>query len=341
MLVKQGTANLDAYNLWLKAHHWIGNPDPNRLDEAIELLQQAIKLDQHYAEAWGDLAYLHSYSAAWLPDPVVSLTRASSAATVALLNCPDNQMALLVQGRSCMVIDHDPQGAAEYFERARTAGVDQSAWAFNRAYFIDAPLGRYADAIPRLVAAKQRDPLAQTVRCALIDMYLASGLSREALAEAEGLRELRPLVMESLAIMGRAYLAAGDVMGAREMSADVQAATRGLYARGSPYLVFAIGSATGEVTESREALAEFLRENPEERPVLLWLVGEGYKAVGEYAHALDAWTRAVDRHEVYATTRLAIENRNHPVIGKDPRFLALLKRMGLENEGSAAGAKIP
>jgi TolB-like protein len=338
MLVRQGTSNLEAYNLWLKAHAWIGNPDPNTLDTAIALLQQAIKLDQDYADAWGDLAYLHSYSAAWLPDPVGPLTQASSAATVALLNSPDNPMALLTLARSSMLVDRDAKAAARYYERARTAGVDQSAWAVNRTYFLDAPLGRYADAIPRLEAVKQRDPLAQTVRFGLIDMYLASGHVREAVAEAEDLRKLRPLTMESLAVMGRAYLAAGDVPAAREMSAELQAASRSLYKRGSPYLVFAIGCATGEVTESREALGEFLRENPEERPVLLWLVGEGYKAVGEYAHALDAWTRAVDRHEVYVVSRLAIDNFSHPVLGKDPRFLALLKRMGLEGDGETAAA---
>ena len=40
------------------------------------------------------------------------------------------------------------------------------------------------------------------------------------------------------------------------------------------------------------------------------------------------------KHEPLALTRMPIENRDHPVIGKDPRFRALLKRMGLEGEGS-------
>jgi hypothetical protein len=34
---------------------------------------------------------------------------------------------------------------------------------------------------------------------------------------------------------------------------------------------------------------------------------------------------------------MLIFNRNHPVIGRDPRFLALLNRMGLEGDQSAAG----
>ena len=77
---------------------------------------------------------------------------------------------------------------------------------------------------------------------------------------------------------------------------------------------------------------ELFGQNPE-RPLLgFWFVGLGYRAIGDYTRALDAWTRAVDRHEVYALTRMPIENRNHPVIGKHPRFLALLKRMGLESK---------
>jgi TolB-like protein len=332
ILVKHGTSNLEAYNLWLKAHQWIGNPDPNKLDEAVELLQQATKLDRNYADAWGELAYMHSYSAAWALDPVVSLVRAASAATVALLHAPDNQMALITLARSSMLIDRDTTAAAKYFERARTAGVDLSVWAFNKTYFLDALLGQHDDAIPNLTKAKQRDPLAQTVRFALIDMYLAIGRISEAVAEADELRKLRPLGLESVAVAGLAYLAAGDVQKAREMATELQATSMTLYQRGSPFLVFAIGSATGEVTESRNALDELLRENPDERLASLWLVGEGFKAIGEYERALDAWTRAVDRHEVYAVSRIALDNRSHPFIGKDPRFRALLKRMGLETD---------
>jgi len=37
-----------------------------------------------------------------------------------------------------------------------------------------------------------------------------------------------------------------------------------------------------------------------------------------------------DRHGLYASSTLVLNNRKHPVIGKDPRFLARLRRLRLE-----------
>jgi hypothetical protein len=44
-LVKQGTTNLEAFNLWLKAHEWLRNPNPIAVDAALEHLRQAVELD--------------------------------------------------------------------------------------------------------------------------------------------------------------------------------------------------------------------------------------------------------------------------------------------------------
>jgi tetratricopeptide (TPR) repeat protein len=167
------------------------------------------------------------------------------------------------------------------------------------------------------------------VRFALADMYLASGRVGEAVTEALALQQLRPLTLEAWAICGRIFAICGDIARARAAAAGLRDATLRLYSRGSPYVLFAIAEATGDHAEATAALEEFLRQNPDSRPLQLWLIGEGCKALGQYERALHYWTRAVDRHEVYALTRLAVENRNHPVIGKDPRFLVLLERMGL------------
>ena len=66
-------------------------------------------------------------------------------------------------------------------------------------------------------------------------------------------------------------------------------------------------------------------------------IAEGYKALGEYDRAIAWWSRAVDQHVPYTLGWMAMMNRGHPVIGSHPRFLALLKRMGLEGDQTAAG----
>ena len=84
MLVKQGTTNLDAYNLRLKAHQWLLSPDPKTFGMAIEQLQHAIALDPSYGDAWGELGYIYAYSATWARDPMSPMMEASTAAARAL-----------------------------------------------------------------------------------------------------------------------------------------------------------------------------------------------------------------------------------------------------------------
>ena len=68
-----------------------------------------------------------------------------------------------------------------------------------------------------------------------------------------------------------------------------------------------------------------------------YLIGAAYKTLGDYDQAFNWWTRAVERYEAWTLLYMPARNRNDPVIGKDPRFLALLKRMGLEGEGEKKG----
>lgn len=191
-----------------------------------------------------------------------------------------------------MLVDRDATATARLLDRARAAGAEPALWAFNKTYFLDGPLGRYDAAL-------------------------------DTLAEAEVLQRLRPLTLEALSICGRVFIACGDLARARAVDTELRSATLRLYSTGSPYVLFAIAEATGDREAAAAALEELLRQSPDSRPVQLWLVGQGCKVLGEYERALLYWTRAVDRHEVYALTRLPMVNRN------DPRFLALIERMGL------------
>jgi TolB-like protein/tetratricopeptide (TPR) repeat protein len=329
MLVNQGTSNLEAYNLRLQARPWLTNPDPKTLQTAVWQLKQAITLDQHYADAWGDLAYVYGYTTVWAADPVKRLMKTSDAAANALRISPSNVMALLMQAYLSMVVARDPTTSSTYFRQARVAGVDESLWAFNKAYILDGPCGHYDTAIGSLEAAAQKDPFALNVKWALIDMYLASGRIAEAVTGADTLQQLGLKTPEGAIVSALAFVAGGQVSRALDISAALEAVSR-VDVRGSPHLKFAINAATGKHAESKQLLDVLLLQSAEGRPVSSWLIGAGYKALGDYEQAVESWRHAVDKHEPLALTRMPIENRNHPVIGKHPGFLVLLRRMGLE-----------
>ncbi len=338
MLVKQGTANIEAYNLWLKGHQWLTTPIPATANTAIEQLRQSVALDPNYADAWGALAYVYAYSGIWASDPTPLLVNATDAAAVARVLAPGGVLPLLHQGYTSLLVHRDAETSAEYYEQSRAAGVDLSAWAYNKAYLLDGPMGRFDTAVNVLKEAEARDPLAPGLKWALMDMYLASIRIADAVAIADA--QCGSSLPDMNVVAGLAYVAAGNIERARDCLAMVRAVTGDYYAEGM-LLHFAIDDATSDRDDATQLLDLALIRAAQYHDVSPYLVGEGYKACGKYGAALDEWSRAADLRAPWILSLMPLRNRNHPVIGKDPRFLALLKRMGLENEGSAAGAKSP
>ena len=334
-LIRQGTSNLEAYNLWLKAHEWLRNPNPVAVDTALVQLQQAVALDPDYIAAWGDLAYVHAHKSVWAGDPVPSLLEAYRAAAIALAREPANVPALLVHAYVSMLVHHDAAAAARYMAEAREAGGDPSVWAYNNALLHSGPLGDYESALAALQEAESRDPLAPNVRLAQIEMNLAAGHVADAVAVADAAQPLLPGAPMLMLIAARAYIADGDIERARE---HMEAArhTGVVNFPGFTLLRFAIDDGARDHADARALLEELLEKGVDGQSNACYVIGEGYKAIGDYDRAIEWWSRAVERHEPWSLSFMPARNRNHPVIGKDPRFLALLKRMGLEG-GTAAG----
>ena len=56
-----GTTNIEAYNLLLQGNYYYCRGDSGDNAKAIEVYQQALKLDPHYAVAWAKLARVYAW----------------------------------------------------------------------------------------------------------------------------------------------------------------------------------------------------------------------------------------------------------------------------------------
>jgi len=335
-LVRQGTTNLQAYNLWLKAHQALTQPSAETLRIAIQGLNHAIELDPTYGDAWGDLSYAYCFLSTWDGDPMPSLVNAATAATVARSHAPKNGTASMTEACISAVVHFDPVTARSYFDRARAEGVDESDCAFLKAHALYGPSGEYDQAITELKEAERSDPLSPNLKQGLMEMYVGAGRVAEAVEVAESV--LRPGLNAPgpMLVAGLAFLAAGDTARAQR----ILVAMRGMTGDEFMYtllLQFNVDAATGNRTEAMSMLERLLRGYSEGQSVPAYAIGEGYKALGDYDEMFVWWTRAVDQHHPLALVNIPIRNRRHPVFGKDPRFLALLKRMGLAGEKKGAG----
>jgi tetratricopeptide (TPR) repeat protein len=327
-LVTQGTSNLEAYGLRLRARAWLTDPAPATADAAVEHLRRALALDPRYADAWGNLAYVYGYMSTWAADPVPSLMKAHHAASVALSLEPTNVLALVIQAYLDMLVDRDAVTAEARYQQARAAGVDLSVWAYMKAYALDGPLGHFDAAIAALKDAEQRDPLAPNVKWALIEMYRGAGRHTEMVAAAEELQRLGCRSPDGMVVMGLAFAAAGDVARATPLLAELRTKFGDDWWHIAS-LQSVIDVATGHPDHARTLLDNMARQCADELPLSAASIGEGYVVLGEFEEAIKWWSRAAERRQTYSLTVVPTRYRNHPVIGKNPRFLALLRRMGL------------
>ena len=336
-LVKQGTRNLEAYNLWLKAHAWLTTLDVTRSEEVIDQLKQATALDRDFAEAWGDLCYVYGYMTLGAgDDPVPLLMEANRACVLALDRSPSVVPALLCEGFLAMLLRRDPQASASWYQKARAAGADLSVWAFNRAYLLDGPMGRFDDAIAILRQAEHHDPLAPNLKWALMEMYCAASRVEEAVTVVDASRDRRCGSPDEFQVTIWTLAAGGRINEAQALLEEFRARSHEDDNWRQQAEFFCAG-ATGDHREARRLLERLLRRHAEGQPVSGCTVAAGYRALGDCDQALHWWTRAVTFRETWALSQMAVRYRNDPLIGKDPRFLALLRRMGLES-GALAGA---
>jgi len=335
-LVRHGTTNLEAYNLRLKAHERLATPDPLTADQSFSQLRQAIKLDPTYADAWGDLAYLQLATTTWEVDPVPAMLESYRSAMVALDRDPDNVQALLVLAYLSTLVHRDHAAAGRYFARARQHGTDLSYWAFIKAVTHDGPLGRCEEALAAIDEALTKDPLAPSLLSARVWTLMAVGRMAEAVAAADAALPLASRATVLLLVAARTHVAVGNVARALEL---LESASHTSAERYPGYLPLRIAAEVGAGNRdlAQELLDRLLERGVDAQPSACYAIGEAYLALGDVDRTFEWWTRSIERREPWSVWFMPTQYRNHPVIGKDPRFLVLLRRMGLES-GAVAGA---
>jgi TolB-like protein/Tfp pilus assembly protein PilF len=330
-LVRHGTTNLDAYNLRLMAHERLAVPDPLTVDQSFSQLRQAIALDPGYADAWGDLAYLQLAMTFWEVDPVPAMLESYRSAAVALDHDSGNVPALLVLAYVSTLVHRDEAAAGRYLARARQRGTDLSLWAFNKAVTHDGPLGRYDEALAVLEEALARDPLGPALLSARVWMLSGAGRTVEAVAAADAALPLAAHASMLLVVAIRANVAAGNVARALEL---LESASHTTAARTPGYLPQKIAAevAAGNRASAQELLDRLLERGVDAQPSACYAIGESHLALGDIDRTFEWWTRSVERREPWSVWFMPTLYRHHPVVGKDPRFVALLRKIGMAGQ---------
>jgi len=314
------TQDTEAYQLYLKGRYWSERLTQEGFQKAVGYFNQAIEKDPAYALAYTGLADAYYWVSNIYLRPKEAMEKSRWAAMRALERDSLLSETHLSLALVKLAYDFDWPGAEVAFRRATELNPG-FAWAhfwFGR-YLTW--MGRYDEATAELERAKQLDPLSPFIS---VEMGLPAFFMHrydEALENARKTVEMNPSFFFAHFVLGDQYVQKGDYVSAiTELQAAVQL-------EDSPVILAGLGrayAAAGETTKAYSILRE-LSTRPYPPPYDIALI---YCSMGKKDQAFEWLEKAFeDRNDQLIW--LKGDPRVDP-LRSDPRFISLLKRLGLD-----------
>jgi serine/threonine-protein kinase len=317
-----GPEHLEAYHLYLKGRHEWNKRTQSALWKAIDYFRQAIDLQPAYAAAYSGMADSYALLGVdTLAPPMEVLPQAMRAARQALAldeNLAESHVSLAL---ALGLHDYDWEACERHLERA----VEINPGSATAQYVYGAYLalrGRLDEALPAAIEAVSLDPVSVMINRFLAATFFYRREYPLAIDQCRKAIALDPAQSASYVFLGRMYLAMGEpevALAAFHKACD------------SPFVAGWIGHALarmGRAADAREALAG-LGDSGLARMVV-------HIGLGELDLAFTCLSQACGERYSYIVN-LQVDPLFDP-LRTDPRFDAILDRMGFQNRRTARNA---
>ena len=324
-LMKHYTADVEAYNLYLKGRFYWNKRTEEEVNRGIKYFQQAIEKDPAYAVAYAGLADCYNvlgfYNA--MP-PNEAFTKAKAAALKAMEI--DDILAEVHTSLAYVRLyyDWDWLDAEREFKRATELNTAYATTPHWYAEYL-AAMGRLNEAIAEKKRACQLDPLSMIINTTVGWMFYFSRQYDLAIVQIKKALEIDPDFVPAHYWLGQAYEQRGMY---QQAIAEFQKANT--LSKGSTYTVAALAHAyavAGERVKAQKIIDQ-LKEQSKKTYVSSYDIAEVYIGLGRKNVALDWLERAFDERS-RGLVFLKVEPRLDDT-RSDPRFKALLKKMNFE-----------
>jgi len=316
-LAKVGTQNAEAYQLYLKGRYHFDRFTPEDFKVAAGFFAKAVALDGSYAAAYAGLAdayALQGYLGTVPGSEAFNKSREAARRALELdSEIPDSHISLAI---SDMMFFHNLPEAQASLQRA-LALDSNSAYAHDISSWLANAMGRGSEAIAESRKALELDPLSLRVNFDLANAYYLAREYSQSLQQANRTLEIDPKYPEAIQCIGWVYEVTGNYKGAMEQWMKNEE-------------VLGNEKRAKELREvfERSGYPGYLRKDAKDKEA----GGDFYDAASDYAlfgekdAALTALERAADAGQQLDYFKLdpALDS-----IRSDPRYAALLKRMGL------------
>lgn len=322
-LVERPTRDLAAYELYLKGrYHWNLRSRAG-LRRAVQYFEQAIARDPAYAQAYAGLSDAHASIAVFgYGQPHEEFRKAKAAAHRALQLDSTLAEAHAALAHALFVYDYEWDAAERGFRRAIQLDPGYTFSRVPYAILLSTRL-RFDEAVAQLDTARASDPLAFAVPAVLGRVYVTARQPDRAIPHLLGALELNPQSDLSYQQLGHAYL---QKRMPREAIAALRKAAALSGIRDSAQLAYAYA-----VTGQREEAGSIVRQlvgSSTQRYVPPFHIAMAYVGLGNHDEAF-RWLERGYAERASFMNGVKVVLAFEP-LHTDPRWLPLLRRMGLE-----------
>jgi serine/threonine-protein kinase len=321
-VAQRRTVDAEAYNLYLRGRHFWNQRTSSAFVRARGYYERAIEIDSGFASAYAGLAAVYSQQGLWgdLPS-AVARERMRAAATRAVELDDRLAEAHAVLGAYMHVYAWDAAGA----EREQLRAIELDPGYVTARYYYGNLLrvhGRLDEAIAQYRIAAALDPLDPLVGSALGNTLILAGRPAEA----------RQYVLEALELDSLFWWPHAGLAGLHEANGELEESLRE-YRRahelGGPVIhVARLLARTGRESDARDILVQLQRQaerngiHPPDVAGILFAMSDSDAAMVWLEQAYS------ERHPAL---RFITGSPEVALFESDPRFLDLLRRIGLRN----------
>ena len=320
----RGTADLEAYDLYLRGRFFWASRGEGGLRKAIDFFGRAVARDPRFARAHAGLAM------AYVVLPIFSSVPADSALTLAERSAAralaldstlaDAHLALAYT----LKMRWQWAESERHFHKALALAPGDAAVHHWYGVYLYAT-GNAREAVAELDRARELDPLSTITGTDLAVALRAAGRFSEGLAAIRRAAELDTTESAARYVLGMIHLALNRPDSALRAFEAARRLGTGLDVR--PYVI-ASYRALGQPRTAERAFNE-LRRAYHERGVRPYDMAVGAMSAGDRPAALDALERAVRERDMFVTEySLPCEPLLDP-LKSEPRFVKLLARAGM------------
>jgi len=322
---KRGTENLEAYNLYLQGMYYVNKLTPEGLQKGIEFFDEAVKIDQDFAIVYAGLARAYfSLGNAAYRSVLEVWPKAKVCALRALEIDPTLSEAHAELANLRFRFDWNWQAAEKALRKVLEAEPSSVLTRLYLTTFLSA-LGRHNEALAEIRLSHELDPVFQRSQNSEgIYLFLARRYN-EAIEQFNKTIAMDPNFPLPYVWSALTYIEKGMIDEALS-AADKYAVLTG----GTGLAVAVQGYVYARAGRRNEAqkIAEQLIQYSKQRYVPASLIAQIYAGLGETDLALEWLEEAYQQHDPQLF-RIKVVPSMDP-LRSDPRFIALLKKIGLE-----------